>query len=156
MRARSLPTSPASTGANARCNREPWINTIRLYNPINQGQDHDPKGAFIRRWVPELGTVAAVHIHEPWTMAAAQQERIGCVLGDFTTHCRLWPHRRRPGGAGADLGPAPDPGLPGLAAGIVERHASRRYGLKARAGPRRRSVTSASNEAIQQLTLNLA
>jgi deoxyribodipyrimidine photo-lyase len=28
--------------------------TIRLYNPVKQGQDHDPKGEFVRRWIPEL------------------------------------------------------------------------------------------------------
>ena len=43
------------------------INTIRIYNPIKQGRDQDPDGAFIRRWVPELVDVPDAHIHEPWT-----------------------------------------------------------------------------------------
>lgn len=30
------------------------INTLRIYNPIKQAQDHDPAGTFIRRWIPEL------------------------------------------------------------------------------------------------------
>ena len=31
------------------------INTLRIYNPVKQGMDHDPAGAFIREWVPEQG-----------------------------------------------------------------------------------------------------
>ena len=42
------------------------INTIRIYNPIKQGQEHDPTGAFVRRWVPELTDVPDAFIHEPW------------------------------------------------------------------------------------------
>lgn len=42
------------------------INTIRIYNPIKQSQDQDPKGQFIRKWVPELAQVRDEHIHEPW------------------------------------------------------------------------------------------
>ena len=30
------------------------INTARVYNPIKQAQDHDPHGAFVRRWLPAL------------------------------------------------------------------------------------------------------
>ena len=30
------------------------INTLRIYNPIKQEQDHDPNGAFVRHWIPEL------------------------------------------------------------------------------------------------------
>ncbi|MEM6852227.1 MAG: FAD-binding domain-containing protein, partial [Pseudomonadota bacterium] len=33
------------------------INTIRIYNPVKQGKDQDPAGAFTRRWLPELGEV---------------------------------------------------------------------------------------------------
>lgn len=43
------------------------INTIRMYNPVKQGQDHDPDGVFIREWVPELRHLSAPHIHTPWT-----------------------------------------------------------------------------------------
>jgi len=42
------------------------INTLRIYNPVKQGLDQDPKGAFIRRWVPELAPVPDTFIHEPW------------------------------------------------------------------------------------------
>ncbi len=32
------------------------INTLRIYSPAKQARDHDPDGAFVRRWVPEYGT----------------------------------------------------------------------------------------------------
>ena len=43
------------------------INTMRVYNPIKQSLEHDPTGAFIRKWVPELTNVPDGFIHEPWT-----------------------------------------------------------------------------------------
>ncbi len=42
------------------------INAIRIYNPTKQGLDHDPAGDFIREWVPELSSMPAKYIHEPW------------------------------------------------------------------------------------------
>tara|TARA_B100000886_G_scaffold160591_1_gene109482 strand:+ start:17 stop:418 length:402 start_codon:yes stop_codon:yes gene_type:complete len=45
------------------------INTIRIYNPIKQGKDHDPKGKFIKKWVPELKNLADNFIHEPWLLS---------------------------------------------------------------------------------------
>ena len=42
------------------------INTIRMYNPIKQGHDHDPDGEFVRRWVPELSHLSTDAIHTPW------------------------------------------------------------------------------------------
>lgn len=42
------------------------INSIRIYNPIKQGIDHDPEGKFIRKWVPELSALDAKYIHKPW------------------------------------------------------------------------------------------
>lgn len=42
------------------------INTIRIYNPIKQGIDHDPEGIFIRHWIPELQNMETELIHMPW------------------------------------------------------------------------------------------
>lgn len=42
------------------------INTVRIYNPVKQGHDQDPDGAFIRQWLPELAAIPDSFIHEPW------------------------------------------------------------------------------------------
>ena len=42
------------------------INSIRIYNPIKQGKDHDPKGLFIKKWIPELSYIPQKDIHTPW------------------------------------------------------------------------------------------
>ena len=42
------------------------INTIRIYNPIKQGKDHDPEGLFIKKWIPELSNIPKKDIHTPW------------------------------------------------------------------------------------------
>jgi len=57
------------------------VNTIRIYNPVKQGLDHDPDGEFIREWVPELRNISSKQIHEPWTMSAMEQEMYGCKIG---------------------------------------------------------------------------
>lgn len=42
------------------------INPNRMYNPVQQGQKYDPQAHFIKRWLPELTSVAAVYCHQPW------------------------------------------------------------------------------------------
>jgi deoxyribodipyrimidine photo-lyase len=42
------------------------INTVRIYNPVKQSQDHDPDGVFLRKWLPELSELPNELIHEPW------------------------------------------------------------------------------------------
>jgi deoxyribodipyrimidine photo-lyase len=54
---------------------------FRIFNPVLQGKKHDPEGAYIRRWVPELANVEDKHIHEPWTMSGEAQKRNGCRGG---------------------------------------------------------------------------
>jgi len=38
----------------------------RVFNPVRQGQEYDPDGDYVRRWVPELRDVPTRWIHEPW------------------------------------------------------------------------------------------
>jgi deoxyribodipyrimidine photo-lyase len=57
------------------------INTLRIYNPIKQGHDHDPEGHFIREWVPELCRLPSDLIHEPWKLPPSEQSRVDCRLG---------------------------------------------------------------------------
>ena len=40
----------------------------RIFNPIMQGEKFDPKGDYVKRWVPELKDVDAEFIHAPWKM----------------------------------------------------------------------------------------
>ncbi|MBL4928624.1 FAD-binding domain-containing protein [Fuscibacter oryzae] len=42
------------------------INTPRIYNPVKQGLDQDPTGAFTRRWLPELASVPDSFLQQPW------------------------------------------------------------------------------------------
>ncbi len=128
------------------------INTIRIYNPVKQGLDHDPKGLFLARWLPELAAVPPAWRHQPWRMDAAAQEASGCRIGaDYPApivdlpaaarHARerLWALRKRPGfGAAAEA--------------IQQRHGSRRSGLPPSGGRRGRRRR---REAEGQLSLEL-
>ena len=57
------------------------INTVRIYNPIKNSQEHDTDGLFIKKWVPELSEIPANEIHEPWKLTAAQQLQYKCIIG---------------------------------------------------------------------------
>jgi deoxyribodipyrimidine photo-lyase len=51
----------ASTGTDP----QPWF---RIFNPTLQGRRHDPDGAYVRRWIPELAAVPGLEgaaVHEP-------------------------------------------------------------------------------------------
>ena len=58
------------------------INTVRIYNPVKQAEDHDPKGDFIRKWVPELAGLQAPAVFAPWTMPPIEAELAGFGLGE--------------------------------------------------------------------------
>ncbi|MFM8496252.1 MAG: deoxyribodipyrimidine photo-lyase/cryptochrome family protein [Planctomycetia bacterium] len=57
------------------------INTLRIYNPTKQAVEQDPRGVFIRRWLPELAGVPPAYVHMPWTMPAEVQQAAGCMIG---------------------------------------------------------------------------
>lgn len=54
---------------------------FRVFNPIRQGETHDPEGDYIRRWVPELGRLRAPEIHDPGAADAECLRAAGVTLG---------------------------------------------------------------------------
>lgn len=57
------------------------INTIRIYNPIKNSEEHDPNGVFIKKWLPVLKDVPTKYIHQPWLMNEMEQTFCNCRLG---------------------------------------------------------------------------
>ena len=57
------------------------INTIRIYNPIKNSEEHDTEGIFIKKWVPELAEIPVELIHEPWKLNAIEQQFYKCEIG---------------------------------------------------------------------------
>ena len=118
------------------------INTIRIYNPIKQGIDHDPEGVFIRQWCPELTHVPLIHIHEPWRLGGGMPPPIvDCLATAREAKDRIWAIRRL---AGFDR----------YADAIQRKHGSRKAGLKSTTTRRRREV-KADDSGFNQLTLEL-
>jgi deoxyribodipyrimidine photo-lyase len=64
----------AGTGTDA----QPFF---RIFNPVSQGQKFDPRGAYVRRYVPELANVPDRYLHAPWTMPGEVQRTAGVQIG---------------------------------------------------------------------------
>ena len=39
---------------------------FRVFNPTLQGQKFDPNGDYVKKWIPELGSLIGKKVHEPW------------------------------------------------------------------------------------------
>jgi deoxyribodipyrimidine photo-lyase len=57
------------------------VHANRIYDPTKQVKDNDPKGEFIRKYVPELRPVPDGFIAEPWKMPEKVQEKCGVEIG---------------------------------------------------------------------------
>jgi deoxyribodipyrimidine photo-lyase len=57
------------------------INTIRIYSPIKNSEEHDSEGIFIKTWLPELAEVPVSLLHEPWKMNEMEQQFYNCEIG---------------------------------------------------------------------------
>lgn len=115
------------------------INTLRIYNPVKQGQDHDPDGRFIRRWVPELAALPQAHIHTPWAWSEAARvlgKRYPAPIVDLATagraaRDRLWSMRK-------------EQGFAEKAHQVARQHASRATPPARRRKPRKASAAQLS------------
>jgi deoxyribodipyrimidine photo-lyase len=54
---------------------------FRVFNPVAQGRRYDPKGAYVRRWVPELAGLESSAIHGPWLAGPLPLAAGGVELG---------------------------------------------------------------------------
>ena len=118
------------------------INTARIYNPIKQGLDQDPDGAFIRRWVPELKDVPTSAIHKPWTLSPLEQADLGLtIVREYPTP--IVDHMEAGRSARAKIWAVRD-GQPyrDAAEAIQDRHGSRRSGLAQPSRAQRRKPSS--------------
>ncbi len=54
---------------------------FRIFNPVRQGEKFDPQGTYVRQWVPELKTMPAKWIHQPWAAPEQVLSQAGVALG---------------------------------------------------------------------------
>lgn len=59
----------AGTGTDSRFNRS--------YNVVLQARRHDPRGAYVRRYVDELAGLDDAYVHEPWLLPEDEREKLG-------------------------------------------------------------------------------
>lgn len=87
----------ASTGTDA----QPWF---RIFNPVAQGERFDPRGDYVRRFVPELREVPDRWVHRPWEAPSPPRDYPRPILDHAERRVRAL--RRfeaiRPGAAGGD------------------------------------------------------
>ena len=55
---------------------------FRIFNPVTQSIKFDPKGSYIRKYVPELNGLSDKAIHDPSSAATADLEKAGVILGE--------------------------------------------------------------------------
>lgn len=55
---------------------------FRIFNPVTQGRRFDPKGDYVRRFVPELARLTDQQIHAPWAVDKTTLRQSGVVLGE--------------------------------------------------------------------------
>lgn len=59
---------------------------FRIFNPILQSEKFDPKGEYIRTYVPELAKLPDAVIHRPWAAGAGRLAQAGVKLGVTYPH----------------------------------------------------------------------
>lgn len=117
------------------------INSIRIYNPIKQGMDHDPEGLFIRRWIPELASMTTDCLHTPWLKPE--------LMGDYPKPI-VDEKQARQFAAGKLYGLRKDQTHRSEAKQIVDKHGSRKSGIP-QTTERRKTKTPPKNDKQMDL-----
>ncbi len=55
---------------------------FRIFNPLTQGEKFDPKGNYVREFVPELRDMPDKYIHKPWEAPEPVLAEAGVMLGE--------------------------------------------------------------------------
>ena len=55
---------------------------FRIFNPVTQSMKFDPKGSYIRKYVPELNGLSNKDIHDPSCANTEELKKAGVVLGE--------------------------------------------------------------------------
>ncbi len=53
----------------------------RVFNPVLQGMKFDPRGDYVRTWVPELAGLPDRWVHRPWEAPASVLRDAGVTPG---------------------------------------------------------------------------
>lgn len=115
------------------------INAMRVYNPVKQGFDHDGDGRFVRLYVPELASAPDAFVHEPWRWDGASSLVYPPRIVDHVEAARaareaLYAVRKQQRHREE-------------ARAIVEKHGSRKSGVRQADGARRPPSTRRSKPA---------
>ncbi len=54
----------------------------RKFNILKQAYDYDPKGDYVRYWIPVLKNVSNSCVHQPWMMKDEELEKTGLRIGE--------------------------------------------------------------------------
>ena len=64
--------------SSSGCDAQPYF---RIFNPVSQSEKFDPKGAFIRRYLPQLARLPDAALHAPWLARPVDLAAAGVSLG---------------------------------------------------------------------------
>jgi deoxyribodipyrimidine photo-lyase len=64
--------------SSSGCDAQPYF---RIFNPITQSRKFDPRGQFIRRYLPQLAALPDALIHAPWLARPGELQAAGVALG---------------------------------------------------------------------------
>ena len=55
---------------------------FRIFNPVTQSRKFDPRGEYIKTWLPELRGLPHQYLHEPWKIPKEIQSQVNIIIGN--------------------------------------------------------------------------